>query len=43
MTTPSAFDNRKELAERWTQTHAELERLEDLRAHRTGDALVDFG
>ncbi len=34
---------RDELSERWKQIHVELQRLEDLRVHRTHEPLVDFG
>lgn len=34
---------RKELCERWKQIHVELQRLEDLKVHRTHEPLVDFG
>jgi hypothetical protein len=34
---------REELGRRWDLVHEELRRLEDLKVHRTGEALVDFG
>ena len=34
---------RKELGRRWDTVHEELRRLEDLKVHRTDEALVDFG
>ena len=34
---------REDLRQRWDLIHEELRRLEDLKVHRTGEDLVDFG